>query len=98
LKSIEEALSVILSILDDIKSETFSRRSRYSNSEEILWKEDFDAKSYEIYLTLVDFEILLRNKFNKHKVNPKFLKLVNSFYVDVLFPHYTQFCCKLEVG
>lgn len=82
-KHIEKALSVILVILDDIKKETFSVRGRYPKSEEILCKEDFDESNYDVCLISMDFEILLHNKFEMFKVNPKFLRSINDFYVDI---------------
>ncbi|UZJ64670.1 bacteriophage abortive infection AbiH family protein [Sphingobacterium sp. KU25419] len=82
-KHIEKALSVILGILDDIKVETFAKNGRYPTDEEILYKEDLDKTQYEIFLTLIDFKIILYDEFDQIKLNPTFLKSIEKFYVDL---------------
>lgn len=82
-KHIEKALTIILSIIDEIHSDTFSIRGRYSHSEDVFCKEDFDSNNYEVFLTLMDFEILIHAQFDYFKLNPKYLRSVNNFYVDI---------------
>ncbi|MGJ1411273.1 AbiH family protein [Sphingobacterium thalpophilum] len=82
-KHIEKALSIILAILDDIKLETFIKNGRYPIDGGILYKEDLDETQYEIYLTLIDFKIILYDEFAQIKLNPTFLKSIEKFYVDL---------------
>ncbi|GEM65967.1 hypothetical protein SF1_39490 [Sphingobacterium faecium NBRC 15299] len=81
-KHIEKALTIILATLDDIKVETFAKNGRYSTDEDVLYKEDFEKTQYEIYLTLIDFEILHFDKFLQIKLNPIFFKSIDKFYID----------------
>ncbi|MHC8949747.1 AbiH family protein [Sphingobacterium hungaricum] len=81
-KQIEKALVAIQENLDNIKNETFSKHGRISNLDEIYYDEELIKKKYEIFLTLIDFEILLEGNRYETILNKILLRSVNDYYVD----------------